>query len=75
MNQALKIRDEAITGLEVATRDMRVAEAKRLGFLARGYQALPSGEMEKRSYIAEAALACGVSAQRVERMLGLALSL
>lgn len=75
MNQALKIRDEAITGLEVATRDMRVAEAKRLGFLARGYQALPPGEMEKRSYIAEAALACGVSAQRVERMLGLALSL
>ncbi|MBP6686105.1 MAG: HNH endonuclease [Leucobacter sp.] len=75
MNQTLKIRDEAIAGLEVATRDMRVTEAKRLGFLARGYRALPPGEMEKRAYIAEAALAFGLSAQRVETLLGLALTL
>lgn len=75
MSQTLQIRDEAIAGLEVATRDLRLAEAKRLEHLARGFRALPSGKMAERAYVAEAALVFGCSEHRVNSLLGLALSL
>lgn len=70
-----QIRDEAITGLEDATRAIRVSEATRLECLARGYRAVTGGEMARRAFIAEAALALGLSAPRVESMLGLAVLL
>ncbi|KAM9863068.1 HNH endonuclease signature motif containing protein [Leucobacter sp. BZR 635] len=70
-----QIRDEAITGLEDATRAIRVAEASRLEHLARGYAAVTGGEMATRAYITEAALALGVSEPRVASMLGLAVFL
>lgn len=75
MNQSLQIQDEAITGLEDQTREIRVAEATRLDHLAHGYQALTGGEMARRAYTTEAALALGVSEPRVDSMLGLAVFL
>ncbi|WP_083506710.1 HNH endonuclease signature motif containing protein [Leucobacter sp. G161] len=75
MSQALQISEEAMTGLEVATRDLRLAEAKRIDHLARGFRALPPGKMPERAYLAEAALIFGCSEHRVKSLLGLALTL
>lgn len=75
MTSPSDIRAEAIDGLEEVARDIRCAEAKRFELLARGYRALPPGEMAFRAYKTEAALALGVSEYRVDQLLGLAAAL
>ncbi|MBP6685827.1 MAG: hypothetical protein KA158_10440, partial [Leucobacter sp.] len=72
MTSPLQLRTETIDGLGEVARELRKVEAKRFDLLARGYLALPSGEMSLRSYRAEAALALGVTERRVDALLGLA---
>lgn len=75
MNSPLEIRAKAIDGLEVVAREIRRSEARRLEILARGYRALPSGEMAYRAFKAEAALALNLTDYRVDQLLGVAMSL
>ena len=75
MTSPHEIRAQAIDGLESVARELRRAEAKRFDLLARGYRALPPGEMALRAYRAEAALALGLTEYRVDGLLSLAATL
>ena len=75
MTSPLEIRAEAMDGLEDVAREIRGAEARRLQILARGYRALPPGEMPYRAFKAEAALALNLTDYRVDQLLGVAMSL
>ncbi|KAM9863564.1 HNH endonuclease signature motif containing protein [Leucobacter sp. BZR 635] len=75
MNQALKLQDEALTGLELETRIIRAAEARRLDHLVAGYNAVRGGELARRGFLAEAALATGYSSGKIGFMLGLGMQL
>lgn len=75
MTSPHEIRAAAITGLETVACELRKVEAHRFDLLMRGYQSLPPGEMESRSYRAEAALALGLTEYRVDTLLGLAAAL
>ncbi|MBP6685176.1 MAG: DUF222 domain-containing protein [Leucobacter sp.] len=75
MTSPLEIRTGAIAGLADVAREIQSAEARRLKLLARGYRALPPGEMAFRAFKAEAALALNITDYRVDQLLGIATAL